>query len=53
MKSAQKVQLMKGSFRVIALKLYRHEIGAGAAVIDDIPDNVTAVGVPAKVIKHH
>ena len=28
-------------------------IGAGAAVIDDIPDHVTAVGVPAKVIKRH
>jgi len=28
-------------------------IGAGAAVICDISDNVTAVGVPAKVIKHH
>ncbi len=26
-------------------------IGAGAAVIRDIPDGVTAVGVPAKVIK--
>lgn len=26
-------------------------IGAGAAVISDIPDNVTAVGVPAKVKK--
>ena len=26
-------------------------IGAGAVVIDNIPDNVTAVGVPAKVIK--
>jgi len=24
-------------------------IGAGAAVIEDIPDNVTAVGVPAKI----
>jgi len=28
-------------------------IGAGAAVICDISDNVTAVGVPAKVIKKH
>jgi sugar O-acyltransferase (sialic acid O-acetyltransferase NeuD family) len=28
-------------------------IGAGAAVISDIPDNVTAVGVPARVIKRH
>ena len=26
-------------------------IGAGASVITDIPDNVTAVGVPARVIK--
>ncbi|MGQ9477796.1 MAG: acetyltransferase, partial [Candidatus Bipolaricaulia bacterium] len=28
-------------------------IGAGAVVIEDIPDHVTAVGVPAKVIKLH
>jgi len=27
-------------------------IGAGAAVVDDIPDHVIAVGVPAKVIKN-
>jgi len=26
-------------------------VGAGAVIIDDIPDNVTVVGVPAKVIK--
>ena len=26
-------------------------IGAGAVVVDDIPANVTAVGIPAKVIK--
>ncbi len=28
-------------------------IGAGAAVIDDIPPNVTAVGIPATVMKSH
>ena len=27
------------------------KIGAGAVVLKDIPDNVTAVGVPAKQIK--
>ena len=28
-------------------------VGAGAVVIKDIPPHCTAVGVPAKVIKHH
>jgi UDP-perosamine 4-acetyltransferase len=27
-------------------------VGAGAVVIDDIPDNITAVGVPARFLKH-
>ena len=28
-------------------------IGAGAVVVDDIPDNCTAIGIPAKPIKFH
>lgn len=28
-------------------------LGAGATLIDDLPSNTTAVGTPAKVIKHH
>jgi len=36
------------------LKVGRNSIiGAGAVITKDIPDNVTAVGVPARVIKHH
>lgn len=28
-------------------------VGAGAVVVDDLPDDVTAVGVPARVISQH
>ena len=42
-----------GASVIQGVKIGRNAIiGAGAAVIDDIPDNVTAVGVPAEVIKH-
>lgn len=27
-------------------------VGGGAAVIDDIPDHTTAVGVPARIVRH-
>ena len=27
-------------------------VGAGAVVLEDIPDNVVAVGIPAKIIKN-
>ena len=43
-----------GASVVQGVKIGRNVIiGAGAAVIDDLPDNITAVGVPAKMIKKH
>ena len=27
-------------------------IGANAVVIDDIPDNCTAIGIPARIVNH-
>lgn len=32
---------------------YHSIIGAGAVVVKDMPDNVTAVGSPAKIIRYH
>lgn len=29
------------------------KIGAGSVVLEDLPENVTAVGVPAKIVKEH
>ena len=48
MKGSVEVWLMKGSSHGIVL---RRIIGVGAVVINDIPDNITAVGVPTRVIK--
>ena len=43
-----------GASVVQGVKIGRNVIiGAGAAVVADIPDNVTAVGVPTRVIKQH
>ena len=28
-------------------------LGAGSVIINDIPDNVTVVGIPGKIIKYH
>lgn len=28
-------------------------VGAGSVIINDVPDNVTVVGNPARIIKHH
>jgi len=37
----------------LSLRFGENTVGARAAVIDDIPNNITAVGVPAKVIKRY
>lgn len=54
------VKIAQGSFIGIGTAISQYlkigswsQIGAGAAVISDIPSNCTAVGVPAKPIKFH
>lgn len=43
-----------GSAVAHRVKIGHHvTIGAGSAVVEDIPDNVTAAGVPARIIKKH
>lgn len=52
------VKIGEGNFLGTGAKVINHEIiesnvtvGAGAVVIDDLPDGVTAVGVPARIVK--
>ncbi|HOW53918.1 MAG TPA: acetyltransferase [Syntrophorhabdaceae bacterium] len=46
--------LATGGVAIIGRKIGKWSIvGAGGVVTEDIPDNVTAVGVPAKVIKEN
>jgi len=52
------VKIGKGNFWGTGSKVINGKIvgdfvtvGAGAVVIDNIPDNATAVGVPAKIVK--
>ena len=41
-----------GSVLIDHTKVGSHSvIGAGAVVLEDIPDNVLAVGVPARIVK--
>lgn len=48
----EKTHLGSGSVVIPSIKIgSRAIIGAGAVVTKDIPNNVTAVGVPAKIIK--
>ncbi len=53
------VKIGKGTFWGTGAKVINQKnvgdnvvVGAGAVVVTDLPDDVTAVGVPAKVIKH-
>ena len=55
---SEKVVIGKGSFIGLGASIIEFKqiddysiIGAGAVVIEDIPDHVTAVGMPARIIK--
>lgn len=43
-----------GATIINRIKIGQHSIvGAGTVVVCDVPDNVTVVGVPAKIVKNH